>query len=207
MESPSRIDSRITFSTFSKQSTKPRKSLYKISSVISHHFRQPSTPLHFFRFSDGRLTSITTLQFSTFTFELMHSTPGIRTDLFARSPSETLLTDFFGGVSQVDLLIDDDVPLGVSVDVGVATRINATELEGADGGMLEEGTPSTSRSSLRRKRNLGQKPTSTGRRESRKSTVTGEGERSKMWIAGVFILSAQVVAVVMSRRRTAIVSA
>jgi glycosylphosphatidylinositol transamidase (GPIT) subunit GPI8 len=30
------------------------------------------------------------------------SNPGIRSDLFQRSPSKTLLTDFFGGVAQVE---------------------------------------------------------------------------------------------------------
>lgn len=33
----------------------------------------------------------------------MHSTPGVRSDLFPRSLSEVRLTDFFGGVSQVEL--------------------------------------------------------------------------------------------------------
>jgi len=32
----------------------------------------------------------------------IRSNPGIRSDLFQRSPSKTLLTDFFGGVAQVE---------------------------------------------------------------------------------------------------------
>ncbi|GAA6062106.1 hypothetical protein JCM10212_002356 [Sporobolomyces blumeae] len=49
-------------------------------------------------------TSTATMQdlFSTFDFSTIHSTAGVRTDLFPRRPDETLLTDFFGGVSRVE---------------------------------------------------------------------------------------------------------
>ena len=33
----------------------------------------------------------------------MHSTPGIRTDLFPRPMTETLVTDFFGGVAHAEI--------------------------------------------------------------------------------------------------------
>ncbi|GAA6042294.1 hypothetical protein JCM8097_000621 [Rhodosporidiobolus ruineniae] len=44
-------------------------------------------------------TSKVTMQnlFDTFSFEIIHSTPGVRDDLFPRRLDETLLTDFFGG--------------------------------------------------------------------------------------------------------------
>lgn len=42
-------------------------------------------------------------QFDTFSYEVIHSTPGVRSDLFHRPLNETLLTDFFGGVSDVEL--------------------------------------------------------------------------------------------------------
>ncbi|GAA6050191.1 hypothetical protein JCM3770_000446 [Rhodotorula araucariae] len=41
--------------------------------------------------------------FDTFSHEIIRSTPGVRSDLFHRPLNETLLTDFFGGVSQVEL--------------------------------------------------------------------------------------------------------
>ncbi|GAA5899370.1 hypothetical protein JCM6882_009101 [Rhodosporidiobolus microsporus] len=50
-------------------------------------------------------TSKVTLQnlFDTMSYEVIHSTPGVREDLFHRPLTETLLTDFFGGVSEVEL--------------------------------------------------------------------------------------------------------
>ncbi|GAA5981618.1 hypothetical protein JCM10908_004542 [Rhodotorula pacifica] len=50
-------------------------------------------------------TSTVTMQnlFDTFSFEVIHSTAGVRSDLFHRPLNETLLTDFFGGVSEVEL--------------------------------------------------------------------------------------------------------
>ncbi|GAA5867749.1 hypothetical protein JCM1840_006679 [Sporobolomyces johnsonii] len=50
-------------------------------------------------------TSKATMQnlFETFSPQVIHSTPGVRSDLFQRPLSETLLTDFFGGVSEVEL--------------------------------------------------------------------------------------------------------
>lgn len=50
----------------------------------------------------------TSVQIDTFDFGILRSNPGVRTDLFARKLDETLLTDFFGGVSDVELTADDD---------------------------------------------------------------------------------------------------
>ncbi|GAA5907208.1 hypothetical protein JCM8208_006720 [Rhodotorula glutinis] len=41
--------------------------------------------------------------FDTFSHEVIRSTPGVRSDLFPRPLDQTLLTDFFGAVSQVEL--------------------------------------------------------------------------------------------------------
>ncbi|GEM07353.1 dimethyladenosine transferase [Rhodotorula toruloides] len=58
-------------------------------------------------------TSRVTLQnlVDTFSFEIIHSTPGVRKDLFHRPLDEALLTDFFGGVSEVEL-VDDQSAAG-----------------------------------------------------------------------------------------------
>jgi hypothetical protein len=42
-------------------------------------------------------------KFNTYDPNLMHSTPGIRTDLFPRPMTETLVTDFFGGVAHAEI--------------------------------------------------------------------------------------------------------
>jgi hypothetical protein len=47
--------------------------------------------------------SSTTRQFDTYDPSLIHSTPGVRTDLFPRPLDQVLLTDFFGGVASVDV--------------------------------------------------------------------------------------------------------
>lgn len=50
--------------------------------------------------------------FAEYTFENVHSTPGVRTDLFLRNVSEVLLTDFFGNVQDVvvDAACDVELP-------------------------------------------------------------------------------------------------
>lgn len=48
--------------------------------------------------------------FAEFTFENVHSNPGIRTDLFERDPATVKLTDFFGNVQQI---VVDSVNLAV----------------------------------------------------------------------------------------------
>ncbi|KAM0750442.1 hypothetical protein T439DRAFT_326408 [Meredithblackwellia eburnea MCA 4105] len=85
-------------------------------------------------------TSKVTLQnlFDTFTFEVMHSNAGVRSDLFHRPLNETLLTDFFGGVSQVELspnswdedddsseLQSSDSPSSATYDSGTGTNTNS----------------------------------------------------------------------------------
>lgn len=44
------------------------------------------------------------LQFDIFDPVKIHSTPGVRSDLFHRPLHQTLVTDFFGGVSQAEVL-------------------------------------------------------------------------------------------------------
>lgn len=39
----------------------------------------------------------------------MKSTPGVRSDLFSRPLGKTLLTDFFGGVSQAEVVAEDAI--------------------------------------------------------------------------------------------------
>lgn len=54
-------------------------------------------------------------QFDTFTHQIIGSNAGVRSDLFNRPLDKTLLTDFFGGVSQVEL----SEPLGFRDASGV----------------------------------------------------------------------------------------
>jgi len=39
----------------------------------------------------------------------MRSTPGVRSDLFSRPLDKTLLTDFFGGVSQAEVVAEETI--------------------------------------------------------------------------------------------------
>lgn len=39
----------------------------------------------------------------------MKSTPGVRSDLFTRPLDKTLLTDFFGGVSQAEVVVEEAI--------------------------------------------------------------------------------------------------
>ena len=59
-------------------------------------------------------TSPATMQdlFNSYDPAVIHSTPGIRTDLFQRQPDTVRITDFFGGVAQVELTHTADQPLG-----------------------------------------------------------------------------------------------
>lgn len=52
------------------------------------------------------LSPLALLQFDTYSFDRIKSNPGIRTDLFPFDLDSTLLTDFFGGVAQVE--VDDE---------------------------------------------------------------------------------------------------
>jgi phosphatidylinositol glycan class K len=50
-------------------------------------------------------TSTTTMQdlFDSYDPAAIHSTPGVRTDLYHRQLDSVRITDFFGGVAQVEL--------------------------------------------------------------------------------------------------------
>lgn len=63
--------------------------------------------------------------FAEYTFENVHSNPGIRTDLFKRDVSSVRLTDFFGNVQEV---VVDDVDEDL---VGVLGGDNVSEMEPA----------------------------------------------------------------------------
>ncbi|ODV63510.1 GPI-anchor transamidase ASCRUDRAFT_23536, partial [Ascoidea rubescens DSM 1968] len=55
-------------------------------------------------------TANITQLFETYTFENIHSHPGIRTDLFNRNLSDVLITDFFGSVQNVLIdQVEDDL--------------------------------------------------------------------------------------------------
>ena len=41
--------------------------------------------------------------FDSYDRNLIHSTPGVRTDLFRRRPEEVKITDFFGNVQSVEV--------------------------------------------------------------------------------------------------------
>lgn len=49
------------------------------------------------------------LQFDTYEPVKMRSTPGVRSDLFPRPLDKTLLTDFFGGVSQAEVVSEEAI--------------------------------------------------------------------------------------------------
>jgi GPI-anchor transamidase subunit K len=49
------------------------------------------------------------VQFDTYEPEKMKSTPGVRSDLFPRPLDRTLLTDFFGGVSQAEVVSEEAI--------------------------------------------------------------------------------------------------
>ncbi|KIO26053.1 hypothetical protein M407DRAFT_8038 [Tulasnella calospora MUT 4182] len=55
-------------------------------------------------------TSKATMQdlFSTYSYEKIRSHAGVRSDLFNRPLDQTLITDFFGGVAQVEVLYEQD---------------------------------------------------------------------------------------------------
>lgn len=54
----------------------------------------------------SRLVSLLThvfLKFSYYNFDKISSHPGVRSDLFKRPLNQTFITDFFGGVAQVEI--------------------------------------------------------------------------------------------------------
>ncbi|KAI0933178.1 glycosylphosphatidylinositol anchor biosynthesis [Taiwanofungus camphoratus] len=68
-------------------------------------------------------TSQTSMEdlFDSYDFQKIHSHPGVRTDLFKRTLRETLVTDFFGGVVQAEImppLLDDSSAYSQPMPVG-----------------------------------------------------------------------------------------
>ncbi|OAV93935.1 hypothetical protein, variant [Puccinia triticina 1-1 BBBD Race 1] len=64
-------------------------------------------------------TSSSTLQdfVNAYSYDIFHSNPGARSDLLGRSMSEVLMTDFFGGVSSVELAaLPADSPVGSAAE-------------------------------------------------------------------------------------------
>ncbi|PSR70740.1 hypothetical protein PHLCEN_2v13360 [Hermanssonia centrifuga] len=62
---------------------------------------------HILEFMEGiDKTSQISMQglFDTYNYDKIHSHPGVRSDLFHRPLKQTLVTDFFGGVAQVEVL-------------------------------------------------------------------------------------------------------
>ncbi|SDA02779.1 BZ3501_MvSof-1269-A2-R1_Chr11g02728 [Microbotryum saponariae] len=66
-------------------------------------------------------TSNATLQdlFDTFSFEKFESNAGIRTDLYPRPVDQVLLTDFFGGVAQVEISTEEEFDSSIELDDNV----------------------------------------------------------------------------------------
>lgn len=66
--------------------------------------------LDFLEKIDKNSTATMDKLFDEYTFENIHSTPGIRTDLFKRGVNDVLLTDFFGNVQNVVVdEVEDDI--------------------------------------------------------------------------------------------------
>lgn len=66
--------------------------------------------LDFLEKIDKNSTATMDKLFDEYTFENIHSTPGIRTDLFKRDVNDVLLTDFFGNVQNVVVdEVEDDI--------------------------------------------------------------------------------------------------
>ncbi|GAA5840663.1 hypothetical protein JCM5353_000264 [Sporobolomyces roseus] len=125
-------------------------------------------------------TSKATLQdlFNTFSYEVIHSTPGVRSDLFQRPLGETLLTNFFGGVSEVEL---SPPPVEERVTTGSAS-------------VEEAGNERPSSSGRRRRRNSRWAQDSGTKTTGRISSGTVLG-------ATVGLIAAHVAAVYVARRR------
>lgn len=77
--------------------------------------------------------------FAEYTYENIHSNPGVRTDLFGRDVKEVLLTDFFGNVQDV---VVDDVEDNVLSTVGQTLRSRgAGGVSGNASGSVSGGSP------------------------------------------------------------------
>ncbi|SDA03713.1 BZ3500_MvSof-1268-A1-R1_Chr11-1g03153 [Microbotryum saponariae] len=58
-------------------------------------------------------------KFDTFSFEKFESNAGIRTDLYPRPVDQVLLTDFFGGVAQVEISTEEEFDSSIELDDNV----------------------------------------------------------------------------------------
>ncbi|GJN89252.1 hypothetical protein Rhopal_002231-T1 [Rhodotorula paludigena] len=92
--------------------------------------------------------------FDTMSYEVIRSTPGVRSDLFGRPLTETLLTDFFGGVSQVELCDADET--------GAVLEGEEAEAEDEEG----EQVPRSSRAPRRRRARAPLVASATGARDA-----------------------------------------
>lgn len=101
----------------------------------------------------------------------------------------------------MDLLVNEEVPLGVH-----GGRNDTTQFEGARRGESKEEPMSLSVSSHRRKRNTTPRSTQLSGADGAAQSSEVGGDWSKLWIAGAVLLSAQIVASLMSRKRTTIAS-
>lgn len=71
----------------------------------------------------GSVFTFLLAQFSTYSYEKIRSHAGVRADLFNRPLDQTLITDFFGGVAQVEVLQEgspvNQTPAQLEVDDSV----------------------------------------------------------------------------------------
>ncbi|CDZ97722.1 gpi-anchor transamidase [Phaffia rhodozyma] len=93
---------------------------------------------HLLSFMEGlNKTSSATFEdlFATYDKNVIRSSAGFRTDLFPVSLSSTKLTDFFGGVAQVDVIIPSSVPSAGSTGapLDAANRPNQREIHIREG--------------------------------------------------------------------------
>ncbi|KAF9648376.1 hypothetical protein BDM02DRAFT_3168591 [Thelephora ganbajun] len=74
-------------------------------------------------------TSQLTMQdlFNIYEPQKMRSTPGVRSDLFARPLDRTLLTDFFGGVSQAEVMAEEAIESHMRSNVIEKTPHSSTD--------------------------------------------------------------------------------
>ena len=71
--------------------------------------------------------------FDSYDKDLIHSTPGVRTDLFRRPLDQVKITDFFGNVQNVEIggqsdVIDENLLLQQEVVVEPSVEVNESEV-------------------------------------------------------------------------------
>lgn len=76
--------------------------------------------------TDFYFSSADNIQFDIYDYSKFHSNAGVRSDLFKRKASETLLTDFFGGVSQAEVV--ESPPSIPSDDENVEVDVEETPI-------------------------------------------------------------------------------